>query len=109
MNLSSKDSFIPIFDPLQANLRKANVYSVIAEIFSSLANLKATKVEIVRVVELLTEAYQVDPKLTKELLHFYLYARKTTNQGLIAVVPKPFSVAAQFKKKQKSFGTPQTF
>ena len=58
--LSSKkrfkiNSFIPMLDALEANLRRrANVYSDIAEMFLFLANLKATKVEIVRGVELLT-------------------------------------------------------
>ena len=74
-----------MLDTLQANLRRrANVYSDIAEMFLFLANLKAAKVEIVRGVELLKEAYpeDVDPKLTDELLHFHLYVRQTQNQGL---------------------------
>ena len=60
--LSSKErfkinSFILMLDALEANLRrKANVYSDIAEMFLFLANLKATKVEAVRGVELLKEA-----------------------------------------------------
>ena len=42
------NSFIPMLDTLEANLRRrANVYSDIAEMFLFLANLKATKVEIV--------------------------------------------------------------
>ena len=51
--LSSKErfkinSFIPMLDALKANLRKrANVYSDIAETFLFLANMNATKVEIV--------------------------------------------------------------
>ena len=80
--LSSKERFkinffIRILDALEANLRRANVYSDIAEMFLFLANLKVTKVEIVRGVELLKEAYpeDVDPKLTGELLHFHLYVR----------------------------------
>ena len=89
--LSSKkrfkiNSFIPVLDALEANLRKrANVYSDIAEMFPFLANLKATKVEIVRDVELLKEAYpkDVDPKLTNKLLHFHLSVKQTQNQGLI--------------------------
>ena len=50
------------------------MHSDIAEMFLFLANLKATKLEIVRRVKLL-EAYPkvVDPKLTDELLHFHLY------------------------------------
>ena len=79
------NSFIPMLDALEANLRRrANVYSDIAEMFLFLANLKATKLEIVRGVELLKEAYpeDVDPKLTDELLHFHLYVRQTQNQGL---------------------------
>ena len=58
----------------EANLKRSNVYSDIAEIFLSFANLKATTVEIVRGVKLLAEAYSedVDPKSTNELLNFYL-------------------------------------
>ena len=73
-----------MLDALEANSRRrANVYSDIAEMFLFLANLKATKVEIVRGIELLKEAYpeDVDPKLTDELLHFRLYMRQTRNQG----------------------------
>ena len=49
-----------------------------------LANLKATKLKIVRGVKLLEEAYpeDVDPKLIDELLHFHLYVRQTQSQGL---------------------------
>ena len=60
-------------DSTSDGLHEANVYSDLAEIFLPLANLKATRVEIVRGVELLTEAYSedVDPKLTDELLYFH--------------------------------------
>ena len=74
-----------MLDALEANLRRrANVYGDIAEMFLFLANLKATKVEIVRGVELLKEAYpqDVDPKLPDELLHFHLYVRQTQNLEL---------------------------
>ena len=60
------------------------MYSDIAEMLLFLANLKASKLEIVRDVKLLEEAYpkDVDPKLTDELLHFHLYVRQTQSQGL---------------------------
>ena len=69
---------------LEANLRRTIVYSGIAEMFLFLANLKATYLGIVRGVKLLEEAYpkDIDPKLTDELLHFYLYVRQTQSQGL---------------------------
>ena len=99
--LSSKErikinSFIPVLDALKANLRRrANVYSDIAEMFLFLANLKATKVEIVRGVELLKEAYpeDVDPKLTDELLHFHLYVRQTQKQGLTGTEEQSISLS----------------
>ena len=99
--LSSKErfkinSFIPMLDALEANLRRrANVYSDIAEMFLFLANLKATKVEIVRGVELLKEAYpkDVDSKLTDELLHFHLYVRQTQNQGLTGTEEQSISLS----------------
>ena len=73
-----------MLDALEANLRRAVVHSDIAEMFLFLANLKATKLEIVRGVKHLEEAYLkvVDPKLTDELLHFHLYGRQTQSQGL---------------------------
>ena len=73
-----------MLEALEANLRRANVYSDIAEMFLFLANLKATKVEIVRGVELLKEAYpeDVDPKLLMNFCIFHLYVRQTQNQGL---------------------------
>ena len=74
-----------MLDALEANLRRrAIVHSDIAEMFLFLANLKATKLEILRGVKLLEEAYPkvVDPKLTDELLHFHLYGRQTQSQGL---------------------------
>ena len=87
--LSSNDrfrmnSFISMLDALEANLRRAIVYSDIAKIFLFLTNLKATKLENVRGVKLLEEAYpeDVDPKLTDEFLHFHLYVRQTQSQGL---------------------------
>ena len=88
--LSSKNrfrinSFIPMLDALKANLRRrAIVYSDIAEMFLFLANPKAIKLEIVRRIKLLEEAYpeDVDPKLTDELLHFHLYIRQTQSRGL---------------------------
>ena len=60
------------------------MYSDIAEMFLFLANLKAIKLEIVRGVKLLEEAYpeDVDPKLTDQLIHFHLYVRQTQIQGL---------------------------
>ena len=60
--LSSKqrfkiNSFIPMLDALEANLRRrANVYSDIAEMFLFLANLKTTKIKIVRGVELINRS-----------------------------------------------------
>ena len=73
-----------MLDALEANLRRAVVHSDIAEMFLFLANLKATKLEIVRGVKNLEEAYSkvVDPKLPDELLHFHLYGRQTQSQGL---------------------------
>ena len=78
------NSFISRLDALEVNLRRAILYSDIAKMFLFLANLKATKLEIVRGVKLLEEAYpeDVDPKLTDELLHFHLYVRQTQSQGL---------------------------
>ena len=72
-----------MLDALEANLRRA-VHSNMVEIFLFLANLKATKLEIVRGVKHLEEAYPkvVDPKLTDELLYFHLYGRQTQSQGL---------------------------
>ena len=77
--LSSKDrfrmnSFIPMLDALETNVRRALVYSGIAEMFLFLTNLKATKLEIVRVVKLFEKVYPKDdnPKLTDELLRFHL-------------------------------------
>ena len=60
------------------------MYSDIVAMFLFLANLKATKLEIVRGVKLLEEAYPEDgvPKLTDELLHFHVYVRQTQSQGL---------------------------
>ena len=60
------------------------MYSDIAEIFLFFANLKATKLEIVRGVKLLEEANpeDVDAKLSDELVYFYLYVRQTQSQGL---------------------------
>ena len=58
------------------------MYSDIAEMFFFLANLKATKLEIVRGVKLLEAYPDVDPKLTNKLLHFHLYVRQTQRQGL---------------------------
>ncbi|XP_013783624.1 uncharacterized protein LOC106467793 [Limulus polyphemus] len=83
--LSSSDkfrikSFIPILDALDANLRKrTGVYSDVAQMFSFLANLTASKQEIQQGVELLMEAHpeDVDLKLTDELLHFHLYVRQS--------------------------------
>ncbi|XP_077970538.1 uncharacterized protein LOC144425104 [Styela clava] len=99
--LSSKEwfeinFFIPLLDALESNLRRrANVYSDIAEMFLFHANLKATKVEIVRGVELLKEAYpeDIDPKLTDELPHFHLYVRQTQNHGLTGTEEQYFSLS----------------
>ena len=79
------NSFISMLDALETNLRRAIVYSDIAKNFLFLTNLKATKLEIVRGIKLLEEAYRedVDPKLTNEFLHFLLYVRQTQGQGLI--------------------------
>ncbi|XP_013780077.1 uncharacterized protein LOC106464480 [Limulus polyphemus] len=76
--LSSRDkfrikSFIPILDVLDANLRRrATVYSDVAQMFSFLANLTASKQEIQQCVELLMEAHpeDVDLRLTDELCTF---------------------------------------
>ena len=88
-DLSSNDrfrmnSFISMLDTLKVNLRRAIVYSDIAKVCLFLANLKATKLEIVRDVKLLEETYpeDVDPKLIDELLHVHLYVRLTQSQGL---------------------------
>ena len=60
------------------------MYSDAVAMFLFLANLKASKLEIVRGVKLFEEAYPEDvgPKLTDELLHFHLYVRQTQSQGL---------------------------
>ena len=60
------------------------MYSDIAKIFIFFANLKASKLEIVRGVKLLEKAYpkDVDLKPTDEPLHFHLYVRQTQSQGL---------------------------
>ena len=100
-DLSSKkrfkiNSFIPMLEALEASLRRrANVYN---EMFLFLANLKATKVEIVRGVELLKEAYSedVDPKLTDKLLHFHLYERQTQNQGLTGTEEQSISLSHRY-------------
>ena len=78
------NSFISMLDALKVNLRRVIVYSDIAKIFLFLANLKATKLEIVGDVKLLEETYpeDVDPKLIDELLHFHLYVKLTQSQGL---------------------------
>ena len=47
-----------MLDAFEANLRRGIVYSDIAEMFFFLANVKATKLEIVRGVKLLEEAIQ---------------------------------------------------
>ena len=83
--LSSKhrfriNSFILMLDAFEANLRqRAIVYSDIAKMFLFLFNLKAIKLEIVRGVKLLKEAYpeDIDPNLTDKLLHFHLYAKQS--------------------------------
>ena len=85
-----------MLDALEANFRRrGNGYCDIAEMFLFLANLKATKVEIVRGVELLKKAYpeDVDPKLTDELLHFHLYVRQTQNQGLTSTEEQSISLS----------------
>ena len=69
----------PVLYTLETNSRRrANVYSDIAEMFLFLANLKATKVEIVEGIELLKEAYpeDVDPKLADKLNIFICRLRK---------------------------------
>ena len=71
-----------MLDALEANLRRAMVFSDIADMFLFLANLKATKLEIVRGVKLLDAYSDVNPILTDELLHFHLYMRQTQSQGL---------------------------
>ena len=71
-----------MLDALEANLRRAMVYSDIAEMFLFLANLKATKLEIVRGAKLLEAYPDVDPKLTDQRLHFHLYVRQTQSQGI---------------------------
>ena len=60
------------------------MYSDIAEMLLFLANLKATKLEIVRGVKRLKEAYpeDVDPKLADELLHFHFYVRQIQSPEL---------------------------
>ena len=69
-----------MLDALEANLRRrAIVYGDITEMFLFLSNLKAIKLEIVRGIKLLED---VDPKLTDELLHFFLYIRLAQSQGL---------------------------
>ena len=52
--------------------------------FLFLVNLKEIELEIGQGVKLLEVAYaeDVDPKLTDELRHFYLYVRQTQSQGL---------------------------
>ena len=84
--LSSTDKFKlnSFISMLEANLRRAIVYSGIAEMYLFLANQKAIRLEIAQGVKLLEEAYpeDVDPKLTDELLHFYLYVRQTQSQRL---------------------------
>ena len=106
--LSSKDrfrvkSFIPMLDAFEANLRRAIVYSDIAEMLLFLADLKATELEIVRGVKLLMEAYpeDVDLKLTDKLLHFYSYVRQsqklTEEHSFFCVSCKPLSNYVQGK------------
>ena len=73
-----------MLEAFEIDLRTAILYSDIVAMFLFLANLKATKLEIVRGVKLLEGAYleDVDPKLTDKLLHFHLYVRQTQSQGL---------------------------
>ena len=71
-----------MLDALETNLRRAMVYSDIAEIFLFLVNLKATKLEIVRGIKLLEAYPDVDLKLTDKLLHFHLFVRQTLSQGV---------------------------
>jgi hypothetical protein len=55
------------------------VYTDVAQMFSFLANLTASKQKIQQHVELLMEACpeNVDILLTDELLHFHLYVRQS--------------------------------
>ena len=83
--LSSRDkfrikSFIPILDALESNLgRRASVYDDVVKIFSFLADLTLSKVELQRGVELLMQEYpeDVNQNLTEELFHFHIYVRQT--------------------------------
>ena len=82
--LSSRDkfrikSFIPILDALESNLgRRASVYDDVVKIFSFLADLTLSKVELQRGVELLMQEYpeDVNQNLTEELFHFHTYVRQ---------------------------------
>ena len=95
------NSFISMLDALETNLRRAIVYRDIAELYLFSANLKATTLEIVRDVKLLEEAYpeDVDPKLTAELLHFYLYVRQTQSQELTEEQSISFSLSNYLQGK----------
>ena len=72
-------SFIPVIDALRSHLsRRATVYKRVAENFSFLIDLHASKEEILRNVTNLAKEFPIDVDLclVDELLNFYLYVKK---------------------------------
>ncbi|GIY73127.1 zinc finger MYM-type protein 1 [Caerostris extrusa] len=69
-----------LFVTLESNLgKRASVYDEVMKIFSFLADLTLSKVELQRGVELLMQEYpeDVNQNLTEELFHLSIYVRQT--------------------------------
>ncbi|GIY58932.1 hypothetical protein CEXT_410411 [Caerostris extrusa] len=69
-----------MLDALESNIgRRATVYDDVVKIFSFLAGLTLSKVELQRFIELLMQEYpeDVNQNLTEELFHFHTYVRQT--------------------------------